>query len=120
MWFGEVMTSLLDARADSSGVTSSLDRWSAPVAGPEATVGVVSSGPKPDVLIVDDEPQVREVVATYLEREGFSVRSAADGQQALDEIAAKRPDAMVLDLMLPEVSGLEVLQRLRATATRFL
>jgi len=81
---------------------------------PAATVGGVSHGPKPDVLIVDDEPQVREIVATYLEREGFSVRSASDGQQALEEIAAKRPDAMVLDLMLPEVSGLEVLQRLRA------
>ena len=74
----------------------------------------VNTGPKLDVLIVDDEPQVLQVVATYLEREGFSVRAAADGQQALDEIAAKRPDAMVLDLMLPEVSGLEVLQRLRA------
>ncbi len=74
----------------------------------------VSAGPKPDVLIVDDEPHVREVVATYLEREGFSVRSAADGKQALVELGVKRPDAVVLDLMLPEVSGLEVLQRLRA------
>lgn len=81
---------------------------------PVATVNGVTAGPKPDVLIVDDEPQVREVVASYLEREGFSVRSAADGREALAEIAAKRPDAMVLDLMLPEVGGLEVLQRLRA------
>ena len=75
--------------------------------------GVTSFGP-PDVLIVDDEPQVREVVATYLEREGFSVRSAADGREALAEIAMKRPDALVLDLMLPEVNGLEVLRKLRA------
>jgi DNA-binding response OmpR family regulator len=69
---------------------------------------------RPDVLIVDDEPQVREVVATYLDREGFSVRSAADGHQALVEIGRKRPDALVLDLMLPGVSGLDVLRKLRS------
>ena len=69
--------------------------------------------PSPDVLVVDDEPQVREVVATYLEREGFSVRTAANGLQALVEIGRKRPDALVLDLMLPGVTGLEVLQKLR-------
>lgn len=68
----------------------------------------------PDVLVVDDEPQVREIVATYLEREGFSVRTASDGRAAMVEIARKRPDALVLDLMLPEVSGLEVLQKLRS------
>ncbi|MEM9134506.1 MAG: response regulator transcription factor [Actinomycetota bacterium] len=68
-----------------------------------------------DVLVVDDEPQVREVVATYLQREGFDVRVAADGREAMAEIARKRPDAVVLDLMLPELSGIEVLQRLRQT-----
>lgn len=68
----------------------------------------------PDVLVVDDEPQLREIVATYLEREGFTVRTAADGREALVELARKRPDAMVLDLMLPGVSGLEVLQKLRS------
>jgi DNA-binding response OmpR family regulator len=67
-----------------------------------------------DILIVDDEPQVRDIVATYLERDGFVVRTAADGRQALDAIQQRRPDAMVLDLMLPEVNGLEILQRLRA------
>lgn len=67
----------------------------------------------PNVLIVDDEPQVRDIVATYLEREGFSVRTAADGQEALNAIRAVRPDALVLDLMLPKVNGLEVLQTLR-------
>lgn len=68
-----------------------------------------------DVLVVDDEPQVREVVATYLKREGFEVRVAADGREAMAEIACKRPDAVVLDLMLPELSGIEVLRKLRAT-----
>ena len=66
-----------------------------------------------NVLVVDDERQVREVVATYLEREGFTVRQAADGREAMAEIARERPDAVVLDLMLPEFSGAEVLSRLR-------
>lgn len=68
----------------------------------------------PNVLIVDDEPQVRNIVATYLERDGFQVRTAKDGEEALVAIRAQRPDAMVLDLMLPKINGLEVLRILRA------
>jgi DNA-binding response OmpR family regulator len=66
-----------------------------------------------DVLVVEDEPHLREVMVRYLEREGFSVRSAADGRAALVEIARQRPDALVLDLMLPEINGVEVLRQLR-------
>lgn len=69
----------------------------------------------PDVLVVDDEPQVRQIVASYLTREGFSVRTAADGTAAMAELAKKRPDLVVLDLMLPGVDGLTVLRRLRAS-----
>ncbi len=68
---------------------------------------------KADVLVVDDEPQVREIVATYLERDGYSVRTAADGTEALAELARKRADLVVLDLMIPGVDGLTVLRRLR-------
>ena len=67
----------------------------------------------PDVLVVDDEPQVRQIVATYLESEGFHVRTAADGAEALAELAKKRADLIVLDLMLPGIDGLTVLRRLR-------
>ena len=70
--------------------------------------------PSADILVVDDEPQVRQVVASYLVGEGYTVRSAANGTEALAEIARKRPDLIVLDLMLPEVDGLTVLQRLRS------
>ena len=56
-----------------------------------------------DVLLVDDEPQVREIVANYLARDGFQVRSASDGEEALQSIASQCPDAIVLDLMLPKV-----------------
>ena len=67
-----------------------------------------------DVLVVDDEPQVLAVVAEYLEREGYRVRTAADGDAALAELAAKRPDLVLLDLMLPGTDGWTILDRLRS------
>jgi two-component system response regulator ResD len=66
------------------------------------------------VLVVDDEPIVREVLGRYLRRAGFEVTAAADGQAALDLIEARRPELVVLDLMLPRVDGLEVFRRIRA------
>jgi two-component system response regulator ResD len=65
------------------------------------------------VLIVDDEAIVREVLTRYLEREGFQVDTAADGEAALEIAARSRPDIVVLDLMLPKVDGFEVFRRLR-------
>jgi two-component system response regulator ResD len=65
------------------------------------------------VLVVDDEPIVREVLSRYLSRAGFEVSSAADGQAALDAFEARRPELVVLDLMLPRVDGLEVFRRIR-------
>jgi DNA-binding response OmpR family regulator len=65
------------------------------------------------VLIVDDEPTVRDVVGRYLRREGFETLEAGDGEQALG--LAGDVDLVVLDLMLPRVDGLEVCRRLRAT-----
>ncbi|MEV4509569.1 response regulator transcription factor [Dactylosporangium sp. NPDC049525] len=65
------------------------------------------------VLVVDDDPTVSDVVRRYLEREGFTVELAGDGQQALDAYGADRPDLVVLDLMLPGIDGLEVCRRLR-------
>jgi DNA-binding response OmpR family regulator len=65
------------------------------------------------VLVVDDEPTIAEVVARYLERAGYRTRIAGDGAQALDLVAERRPDLVVLDLMLPGIDGLEVMRRLR-------
>ncbi|HSS08773.1 MAG TPA: response regulator transcription factor [Acidimicrobiales bacterium] len=70
----------------------------------------------PRVLIVDDDPNVSEVVARYLEREGYQVETVGDGALGLDRALADPPDLMVLDLMLPSVAGLEVCRRLRAAA----
>jgi DNA-binding response OmpR family regulator len=71
--------------------------------------------PSGRVLVVDDEPMMREVVTTYLERDGLSVTSAADGAAALRMLDAARPDLVILDLMLPKVDGLSVLAHLRKT-----
>lgn len=65
------------------------------------------------VLVVDDEPMVREVVVSYLEREGFKVAEAADGDTALRLVLEGRPDLVVLDVMLPAINGLEVLSEIR-------
>jgi DNA-binding response OmpR family regulator len=65
------------------------------------------------VLVVDDEPMVRDVLERYLTAEGFSVRMAADGEEALARIGEGLPDLVLLDLMLPKVDGYEVLSRIR-------
>lgn len=66
------------------------------------------------VLIVEDEPVTAEVVCRYLERAGYEVMIARDGQAALARTAVWRPDLLVLDIMLSRIDGLEVLRRLRA------
>jgi DNA-binding response OmpR family regulator len=65
------------------------------------------------VLVVDDEPTVREVVQRYLERDGYLVRVAEDGHAALAAAGSWAPDLIVLDLMLPGLDGLEVCRRIR-------
>jgi len=62
--------------------------------------------------VVDDEPTIAEIVARYLERAGYAARTAGDGLQALALAAERRPDLVVLDLMLPGIDGLEVMRRL--------
>ncbi|MCB1647886.1 MAG: response regulator, partial [Pseudomonadales bacterium] len=69
-----------------------------------------------DILVVDDAASVVEVVALYLKREGFTVRVARDGRSALGAIREKLPALVVLDLMLPEIDGLEIVRRLRDDA----
>jgi two-component system, OmpR family, response regulator ResD len=66
------------------------------------------------ILVVDDEPTVREVVQHYLEREGYRVQAAEDGPTALAAFGVRPPDLIVLDLMLPGVDGLEVCRQVRA------
>jgi DNA-binding response OmpR family regulator len=69
------------------------------------------------VLVVDDEPTVREVVATYLTSDGFVVSAVGDGGEVLDEMASFRPDVVVLDVMLPSLNGVDLLRSIRSTST---
>ncbi|MEM9517245.1 MAG: response regulator, partial [Actinomycetota bacterium] len=68
------------------------------------------------VLVVDDEPTVREVVVGYLRRDGHDVAEAADGNTALELLDADPPDLVVLDMMLPGVNGLDILRRVRSSS----
>ena len=69
------------------------------------------------VLVVDDEPTVREVVVGYLRRDGHEVSEAGDGYTALELLESDPPDLVVLDMMLPGVNGLDILRRLRAVSS---
>jgi len=68
---------------------------------------------KPEVLVIDDELQIRRLLRVTLEAGGFAVRDSDCGRVGLSELAFRRPDIVVLDLGLPDVSGVEVLKRLR-------
>jgi DNA-binding response OmpR family regulator len=64
------------------------------------------------ILVVDDEPNIREVVEAYLRREGYATVAASDGEEAIER--SEDADLIVLDLMLPRLDGIEVLRRIRA------
>ena len=68
------------------------------------------------VLVVDDEPIVREVIVRYLEREGYRTLEAGDGDAARDALARTSPDLVVLDVMLPGTDGLELCRWIRSTS----
>ncbi|MEU5051982.1 response regulator transcription factor [Streptomyces sp. NPDC021096] len=73
---------------------------------------------EPSVLVVDDDPDVRAAVVDGLAVEGYTVRSAADGLEALSAVAAAQPAAIVLDLAMPVLDGLAVCRRLRELGDR--
>jgi two-component system, OmpR family, response regulator len=68
------------------------------------------------ILIADDDPRLRELVSLAVERAGFSVITASDGQRALTHAAREAPDLIVLDVGMPELDGFEVCRRIRATS----
>ena len=74
----------------------------------------MAEGPK--VLVVDDEPNIREFVQVALNFHGFAVTTSATGEDALQLAEAYRPDLIVLDVLLPDIDGFEVCRRLRSVA----
>jgi two-component system alkaline phosphatase synthesis response regulator PhoP len=68
------------------------------------------------VLVVEDESSIASFVALYLKNAGYKVRSVGTGEGALEQVAAERPDLIVLDLMLPDIDGIEVCRRVRKSS----
>ena len=66
------------------------------------------------ILVVDDDPKVVRVVEINLAQEGYQIRTAADGEEALAAVARERPDLVLLDVMMPRMDGFEALKRLKA------
>lgn len=74
----------------------------------------MAEGPTATILLVEDDPLFQRAYETHLQEEGYQVRIAADGEEALRQIEASRPDLVLLDLLLPRMSGYEVLAQVRA------
>ena len=66
------------------------------------------------IMVVDDNPDIITIVKTILEGKGYYVLSASSGQELLNLLADRKPDLIILDIMMPEMDGLEVLGRLKA------
>jgi two-component system KDP operon response regulator KdpE len=72
--------------------------------------------PRARLLIVDDEPQIRRVLRVTLEAEGFEVREVSDAEAPLDVAASWRPDLVITDLSMPDITGLELIRHIRAAS----
>lgn len=68
------------------------------------------------ILIVEDEPSMRRALASKLERAGYAVRAAGDGEEAVAALEAERPDLVLLDLIMPKMDGISVLRRMKSDA----
>jgi CheY-like chemotaxis protein len=93
--------------------------------GPEASMSTSSAGTPATstrpfrVLIADDDPQGVELLEAYLGDSGYEIQTAADGEETLAKVQTWQPDLILLDIMMPKISGFEVCKRLRAApATR--
>src|SRR4051812_14467667 len=84
-----------------------------PVAAPQGTEPAAVNR-LPRILIADDNPQGVELLEAYLSNTDYELRTAADGEQTLREVSTWHPDLILLDIMMPRISGFEVCKRLRS------
>jgi CheY-like chemotaxis protein len=75
---------------------------------------VMTLASEKNILVVDDEPDVRNFLATCIEDAGFNVETASDGAEALEKVKNESPDLVTLDMVMPRVSGINFMRRLRA------
>ena len=80
----------------------------------EESVGTARRGARHSILVIDDDPDVRGFIAATLEEQGYRVRQAADGREGLAKLAREKPDLVVLDFIMPGLSGAEVASRILA------
>jgi DNA-binding response OmpR family regulator len=78
-------------------------------------VAIMSTASAKKVLIVEDEKDILQLVKLYLEKEGYRIVTASTGSEGLAQVRTEKPDLVVLDLMLPEIDGLEICKRLRSS-----
>ena len=71
--------------------------------------------PKPHILIVDDDPSIRDSLSSFLGRAGFMITTAQNGEAALKELDKARPDLLILDVLMPRLDGRETLRRMRGS-----
>ena len=105
------MTVVRDMSAQQPGVATATQK-----AGARAAALQRADGTPIRVLVVDDEPSLAELLASVLRYEGWEIRTAGDGSSAVRAAREFRPDAVVLDVMLPDFDGLEVLRRVLSKA----
>ena len=87
---------------------------------PDDAEGRGASTPRPRILVVEDEPPISRLVASYLESEGFEVDVTYDGEQGVELARERRPDVIVLDLMLPGLNGIEVCRIIRTFSDAYI
>src|SRR3954470_13907177 len=78
-----------------------------------AAIAAAAADGRHDVLVVEDDPEINQLVGAYAELAGYRYRAALTGGAALAEVHHRRPRVIVLDLMLPDIDGLEVCRRVR-------
>jgi two-component system response regulator BaeR len=81
--------------------------------GVPATAAATAADTRQDVLVVEDDPEINQLVGAYAELAGFRYRAALTGGAALAEVRRRPPHVIILDLMLPDIDGLEVCRRVR-------
>jgi len=107
----DVLVEAMDRTLQLSAQAPSPTQATAPTEEPQATPAAAGDGDF--ILVVDDEPQIRDLLKRFLSLRGYKVRVASDGQQALTMVEQEAPQLIVLDVYMPGINGVEVLRRLR-------
>ncbi len=107
----DVLVDAMERTLQQSAQAASPAQAAAPVGAPQAAP--VATGDEDFILVVDDEPQIRDLLKRFLSLRGYKVRVASDGQQALTMVEQETPQLIVLDVYMPGINGVEVLRQLR-------